>query len=314
MRILVTGGAGFIGANFLLQAMENPKIEKIVVIDSLTYASNKSRIQKHIDSGEIEFIQTDIVDTSKYRRYILESDYIFHFAAETHVDRSITDGSPFIHTNIEGTYKLTEAIMECGNPRTVFVSTDEVYGSIGSGESLESDPINPSSIYSASKASADMIVRSQWRTHGLNGIVTRGSNNYGPGQNTEKFIPMAINAVLLEKPIPVYGNGLQIREWIHVNDHCRAILEIAISGKAGEIYNIGSSLRLTNLEVLDTIGDILEVKISDYIQFVEDRLGHDSRYAINSEKLQKIHNTINQFEFKEGIKNTIDWYRRNGTE
>lgn len=314
MRILVTGGAGFIGANFLLQAMENPKIEKIVVIDCLTYASNKSRIQKHIDSGEIEFIQTDIVDTSKYRRYILESDYIFHFAAETHVDRSITDGSPFIHTNIEGTYKLTEAIMECGNPRTVFVSTDEVYGSIGSGESLESDPINPSSIYSASKASADMIVRSQWRTHGLNGIVTRGSNNYGPGQNIEKFIPMAINAVLLKKPIPVYGNGLQIREWIHVNDHCRAIFEIAISGKAGEIYNIGSSFRLTNLEVLDTIGDILEVKISDYIQFVEDRLGHDSRYAINSEKLQKIHNTINQFEFKEGIKNTIDWYRRNGTE
>jgi len=280
-NILITGGAGFIGSNFIKICLEND--HKIKVVDKLTYASNIKNIPNSVD-----FIKKDICDISE-KDIIFDNDfpphYIVNFAAETHVDNSIKDGKPFIKSNIEGVFNLLELTKNLIGPSFKFekfiqISTDEVYGDIEKKESKETDNLNPSSYYSATKAAADMLVKSAHRTYGIPYIITRTCNNFGIGQHEEKFIPKIKKCLQENKHIPVYSPGNQVREWIHVNCNCEAIYKLMMSDKINEIYNIGSGKRYTNLEVIN----ILDKDNKANVRMVEDRLGHDKRYALNNNK------------------------------
>ena len=286
---MVTGGAGFIGSAFarrILSTESNLKnVQKIIILDALTYAGKLSRISRCLDDNRFEFIHGDILDAKLVDRITQDVDVIVHFAAESHVDRSINSSSEFIKTNVLGTQVLLDAATKY-RKRIVCVSTDEVYGSLEVGEAIESDKLNPSSPYSSSKASSDLVSLSYFKTHKTDVIVTRCVNNYGPFQDKEKLIPNFIDRLANGKNVPIYGSGNNVREWIHIDDHCDALEKIILDGESGEIYNIGSGERLSNLEVTKLLLDYFSFD-ENKIDFVEDRLGHDLRYALNWERVKK---------------------------
>ncbi len=311
MRLLVTGGSGFIGSNFVRFILEHYQPEFVTNVDALTYAGNPENLTAIADDPRYEFHQADIADREAVDTILSAHKYfaIVNFAAETHVDRSIGSPENFIRTNLAGTEILLEAAREHGVKRFVQVSTDEVYGSLGEiGRFTEKSPLEPSSPYSASKAGADLLTLAAHRTFGQEVIITRCSNNYGPYQFPEKLIPLMITRALAEHRLPVYGDGLNVRDWIHVDDHCRAVYAALLDGTPGEIYNVGADAELENLEVVHHILEHLG-KPPTLIEFVTDRLGHDRRYAIDSSKIRNELGWKPIHEVRTGLSETIDWYR-----
>ena len=309
MKILVTGGAGFIGSNFVRYLLENYPDYSIVNLDKLTYAGNLDNLAGLDANRQHRFVRGDIADPVLIDHLAQEVDAVIHFAAETHVDRSIVNADAFIQTNVYGTYVLLEASRKYQHQRFIHISTDEVYGSRLEGFFKETDPLSPSSPYSASKASSDLLVASYYKTYGLPAVITRCSNNYGPFQFPEKLIPLMITHALEEKPLPIYGDGLNVRDWLHVADHCRAIDRIFHDGKPGEIYNIGGQGDKNNLEVVHLILEILN-KPKSLIQYVKDRPGHDRRYAIDPEKIQKELDWAPTHSFEKSLEETVNWYQK----
>tara|TARA_R110000868_G_scaffold155691_6_gene382210 strand:+ start:82918 stop:83889 length:972 start_codon:yes stop_codon:yes gene_type:complete len=315
--ILITGGAGFIGANFVNRLVDHYSVlerYKIVVLDALTYAGNKSFIDQSIVKG-VEFVHGDICDTdlvtNLFKKYAFCG--VIHFAAESHVDRSIEGPGVFLDTNVNGTMNLLEASLaewkKTENFRYLQVSTDEVYGSLKLDEPAftESHMIKPNSPYSASKASADLFVRSYFKTYGLPTLITRCSNNYGPLQNNEKLIPLMISNARADKSLPVYGTGTNVRDWIFVDDHNDGVWAVFEKGRAGEVYNLGGNAEKSNIDVVKIILKLLD-KPESLISYVTDRLGHDFRYAMNFEKATKELGWTPKVNFDEGIKKTVEWY------
>ena len=311
MKYFVTGGAGFIGSHLVDLLLSSPEAEAelVTVYDKLTYAGNLKNLQKWKTSERLIFLKEDICDKVALLKALRGHDVIFHLAAESHVDRSINSAEPFVKTNVFGTLNILESAMLLNVQTVIHVSTDEVYGSISDGSANENSLLLPNSPYAASKASSDLVARSFFQTHGVDVRITRSCNNFGANQYPEKFIPVAINAILKGHSVPLYGNGLNAREWIHVSDHTKAILAVLQRGIPGEIYNIGSKKELTNLELANMICRLLKVKESR-IKFVEDRLGHDFRYSIDSKKLQSIF-TDPLIDFEKGLENTVRWYEKN---
>ena len=325
MKILVTGGCGFIGSNFIIDQVMNEK-NHILNIDKLTYAGNPANLKKVVSNKKYSFVKQDICEMNQITKIILDyqPDAIVHFAAESHVDRSIDNPTEFINTNILGTVNLLQAskklVERKKNFRFLHVSTDEVYGSLGDSEFFtEKTAYDPSSPYSASKACSDHIVRAWNRTYGLPILITNCSNNYGPFQFPEKLIPLMIASCIDEKPLPVYGNGENVRDWLFVNDHCSAIYCVLRSGEVGDTYNIGGNNEIKNIEIVNIICNYLDEvkprksgkKYNDLITFVKDRPGHDFRYAIDSSKILKNLDWNPIESFNSGIKKTIDWYLKN---
>lgn len=308
--ILVTGGCGFIGSNLVRYLLAHRAEVSVVNFDLLTYAGNLANLQDVWDDPRHRFIRGDVTDRDLVRRIFAEGiDTVFHLAAETHVDRSIYDATPFVRTNVLGTQVLLDAAREFGVRRFIHVSTDEVYGSLGpTGAFTETTPLAPNSPYAASKAAADLLVRSYVHTFGLPAIITRCSNNYGPYQFPEKFIPLFITHLLEDRPVPLYGDGLQVRDWIHVQDHCAALVRIWEHGKPGEVYNIGGRCEKTNLEVAKFLCRELG-KPTSLIRFVADRPGHDRRYAMDISKLERELGWRPTIPFEEGLRQTIRWYQ-----
>ena len=302
MKILVTGGLGFIGSNFVRHVFDEVDV---VVIDALKYGSNPDNLK----DLEYELVKGDICDYELMSGLVKDVEGIVNFAAETHVDRSISDPYSFIESNVIGTYTILEAIRK-NNPaaRLVHISTDEVYGDIEVGSFKDDDMLKPSSPYSASKASADMFVLAYMRTYGLNVVVTRCTNNYGPYQFPEKLIPKAIIRAKMNKKIPIYGTGNNVRDWIYVEDHCEAIRLALVKGEKGRIYHISSGEEKTNLELVSAILRIMDKP--DLIEFVEDRPGHDLRYSLDSSKTGEL-GWRPRHEFEGGLKDTIEWYLTN---
>ncbi|MFE0559230.1 dTDP-glucose 4,6-dehydratase [Paenibacillus sp. NPDC058910] len=312
MKILVTGGAGFIGSNFIIHILNKYTNYEIVNVDSLTYAGNINNLKNVHDNPRYSFIQADIADTAAIERILSTGiDYVVNFAAESHVDRSIANPEIFVKTNVLGTQVLLEASKKFGISKYVQVSTDEVYGSLGAeGLFAESTPLSPNSPYSASKAGGDMLARAYFETYQFPVCITRCSNNYGAYQFPEKLIPLVFTKALRDEKIPVYGDGLNIRDWLHVEDHCSAIDLVLHEGKAGEVYNIGGNNERTNLQIVNTILKELG-KSQELISFVTDRLGHDRRYAIDATKIRKELGWQPKYVFETGIKQTVQWYLSN---
>ena len=313
MRVLVTGGAGFIGSNFVRRAVEGSLvgIESLVVLDALTYAGIRENLEPVIAKGNLHFIEGDICDEKLVSSLIADVDAVVNFAAESHVDRSINSAAEFVKTNVAGVQVLLDSIKASGRKiRFLQVSTDEVYGSIETGSWDESSPLLPNSPYSASKAGGELLARAYHRTHGMDVDITRCSNNYGPFHFPEKLIPLFITNLLEGKKVPVYGNGKNVRDWLHVDDHCRGIHAALMNGKAGEVYNIGGGRELTNLEITSLILDAMGAAESS-IQHVEDRKGHDLRYSVDWTKINRELGYEPQVSFEDGLKETIEWYRNN---
>lgn len=309
-RMLVTGGAGFIGSNFIRFLLNDRSDTEIVVnLDKLTYAGNLENLKDIAGNPAYRFIRGDICDGELVSRILDEFniDTVVHFAAESHVDRSISEGLSFVTTNVTGTCSLLEAARKAGISRFIHVSTDEVYGSIRKGSFSETDPLNPSSPYSASKAGSDLLALSYFTTHHVPVIVTRCTNNFGPFQYPEKLIPLFTTNLIEGKKVPVYGSGMNVRDWIYVLDHCRAIACILEKGIPGEIYNIGGGTELTNLEITRKILEQLG-KDETSIQYVGDRKGHDFRYSLSSDKLHSL-GWQPRFTFDEALEHTIRWYK-----
>jgi dTDP-glucose 4,6-dehydratase len=308
--VLVTGGCGFIGSNFIRWLLETDPGVSIINFDALTYAGNLDNLADVAGSPCYRFIKGDVTDRRAVRNALAGGvDAIIHFAAESHVDRSIHDSGPFVRTNLSGTQVLLDAAREFRVGRYVQVSTDEVYGSLGStGAFTEETPLAPNSPYAASKASADLLVRSYVQTFDLPAVVTRCSNNYGPYQFPEKLIPLFITRLMCDEPVPLYGDGGQVRDWIHVLDHCRAIERVWRRGRVGEVYNVGGRCEKTNLELTHTLLDLLG-KPQSLISHVTDRLGHDRRYAIDCTKIQRELGWRPEVSFEEGLRETAYWYR-----
>lgn len=310
-RILVTGGAGFIGSNFIRYMLKKYPEVRIVNLDKLTYAGNLENLRDIEDNPNYRFVKGDIADPVVVDQLAAEVDYIVNFAAESHVDRSIEDPSIFIKTNVMGTQVLLDAAKKHGIEKYLQISTDEVYGSLGpTGYFTEETPLAPNSPYSASKAGADLLVRAYHETYGLPVLITRCSNNYGPYQYPEKLIPFFIKRALADEYLPVYGDGLNVRDWLHVEDHCRAIDLVLQKGRIGEIYNIGGNNERTNIEITRLILRELG-KPESLIKFVQDRLGHDRRYAIDANKIKTELGWQPEYTFEQGIKETIKWYLEN---
>lgn len=311
MKILTTGGAGFIGSCFIRQMLNNHPNYKIINLDCLTYCGNLSNLKDVENNPNYEFIYGNINDKNLVRDLIKQVDCVVNFAAETHVDNSIKNPEIFIETNVSGTLNLLQACKEIGIEKFIQISTDEVYGTLGkTGYFDENSPLAPNNPYSASKASADMLVRAYYKTYNLPAIITRCTNNYGPYQYPEKLIPYFISKLLKNEKVPIYGDGLNVRDWLYVYDHTSAIDIVLNKGKTGEIYNIGTNNEQTNLEIAKLILKIMN-KDESYINFVEDRLGHDKRYALSSKKIQNELNWKPKVEFNEGITQTINWYLNN---
>jgi dTDP-glucose 4,6-dehydratase len=313
MKLLVTGGAGFIGSAFVRLALGEPG-NRVANIDKLTYAGNLENLADIDRRPEYTFIHADIADagavTAAFEQF--RPDAVVHFAAESHVDRSIHSPDAAIRTNLEGTFRLLEAARAFGVRRFVHVSTDEVYGSIDApAEADESFPLNASSPYSASKAGSDLLALSYHTTFGVPVTVTRASNNYGPRQFPEKLIPLMISNALQDLPLPVYGDGRQVRDWLYVDDHCGAILAVLRDGRPGEVYNIGGSRALANIEI---VRELLAAvgKPESLIRYVTDRPGHDRRYALSSDKIEREIGWKPQVKFEDGLRLTVQWYRDNG--
>ncbi|MEL7669283.1 dTDP-glucose 4,6-dehydratase [Methanobacterium sp.] len=311
MKILITGGAGFIGSNFVRYMLDKYGDYEIVNLDSLTYCGNLENLRGIEDNPNYTFCKGDITDKDLVFKITSDVDYIVNFAAESHVDRSIEDPEIFIKSNVLGTQVLLDAAKEYGIKKYLQVSTDEVYGSLGkTGYFREDTPLAPNSPYSASKASADLMVRAYNKTFDLPVNITRCSNNYGPYQFPEKLIPLMISNALENKLLPVYGDGLNVRDWLHVYDHCSAIDLVLHRGKIGEIYNIGGNNEKKNIEIVKLILQNLN-KHESLIHFVKDRLGHDRRYAIDSSKIQNELGWTPKYTFETGIVETIQWYLDN---
>ncbi len=312
MKLVVTGGAGFIGSNFVHRTLAAHADWKLLVLDKLTYAGNLKNLESALPSGRCEFVQMDICDPA-VTDVLRGCDAVVHFAAESHVDRSIEDAAAFVRTNVEGTHNLVQASRQAGVPRFIHVSTDEVYGSLGDdGEFTEESPLQPNSPYAATKAASDLLVLAYVRTHNFPAIVTRCSNNYGPYQFPEKFIPLMVAQAMAGKRLPVYGRGANVRDWLHVADHCDAIEAVLTRGRCGEVYNIGGGREMRNLEVAHLILERLGLP-ETLIEFVKDRPGHDLRYAICCEKLSQETGWQAKISFEEGLQQTINWYRNNQT-
>ncbi len=312
MKLIVTGGAGFIGSCFVRLALQNPSL-RIVNIDKLTYAGNLENLASVAGHPRYQFIKADLCDLEELKRIFQEAkaDAVVHFAAESHVDRSIFAPQPVFETNLRGSFNLLETMRAHRVARFIHVSTDEVYGSLESPlEADEKFPLQPSSPYSAAKAGSDLLALGYHRTYQLPVVVTRASNNYGPYQFPEKLIPLMISNALENKALPVYGDGMQIRDWLHVEDHCRAILAVLEKGRDGEIYNIGGNCSLPNKTVVDRILAITG-RPSSLIEYVTDRPGHDRRYALSSAKLMKETGWSPKMDFERGLAATVDWYRSN---
>jgi dTDP-glucose 4,6-dehydratase len=311
MNILVTGGCGFIGSNFIRYVLGSRPPATVFNLDKLTYAGNPANLRDIESDSRYHFIHGDICDSVLVKDLVRGEKIttIVHFAAESHVDRSISDASDFIRTNVLGTFTLLEAALSEHIERFIHISTDEVYGSIDEGSFTESDPLNPSSPYSSSKAASDLIARSYFITHGLPVIITRCTNNYGPFQYPEKLIPLFITNLLEGKNIPVYGTGTNVRDWIHVLDHCRAIDCILENGTPGEIYNIGGDNERSNIEITSLILEALG-KDESCIEYVKDRLGHDFRYSLDSSKLKSL-GWKPEYSFDQGLLETVEWYKAN---
>ena len=308
-RILVTGGAGFIGSNFIRYMLERHSYS-IINLDALTYCGNLENLRDVEDHPRYTFIRGSITDRELVNRIIRDVDAVINFAAESHVDRSIQDPEIFIKTNVLGTQTLLEASRREGIERFIQISTDEVYGSAETGYFTEETPLAPNSPYSASKAAADLMVRAYHRTYGLPVNITRCSNNYGPYQFPEKLIPLMITNALEDRPLPVYGDGMNVRDWLHVEDHCSAIDLVLHHGREGEVYNIGGNNERRNIDIVKLILRELE-KDESLIRFVEDRPGHDRRYAIDATRIRNELGWKPRYSFREGIRETINWYIRN---
>ena len=309
--LLVTGGAGFIGSCFVRHELKKHPDYKIINLDALTYCGNIENLKDVENNPNYRFVHGNICDQKLVRELIAESDCVINFAAESHVDNSIKHPEIFIETNIQGTLNLLQASKELGVEKYLQVSTDEVYGTLGkTGYFYETTPLAPNSPYSASKAGADMLVRAYRETYGLPTLNTRCSNNYGPYQYPEKLIPFFISKLLKGEKVPVYGDGLNVRDWLYVYDHCEAIDVVLHYGKIGEVYNIGGHNEKTNLEITHLILNAMD-KDESSIQYVEDRLGHDRRYAISNDKITSELGWQPSVTFEEGIKITIDWYLNN---
>jgi dTDP-glucose 4,6-dehydratase len=311
MKILVTGGAGFIGSNFIRHVLSLRRSYTIVNLDKLTYAGNLTNLQSVDADPNYRFVKGDICDPVAVGDAMRDCDAVVHFAAESHVDRSIYEPGAAIATNVTGTFVLLQAARQMNLHRFIHVSTDEVYGDLPPQvTSNENFPLQPSSPYSASKASADLLVRSFVRTYGFPAIITRASNNYGPYQFPEKFLPLIIMNASDGKKLPVYGDGLQQRDWLHVTDHCRGILAVLESGRVGEVYNIGGNAVIDNLSMLRRILRILN-KPESLITYVADRPGHDRRYALDCSKIAQEIGWRPLVSLDEGLQRTIDWYLAN---
>lgn len=311
MKILVTGGAGFIGSCFVRHILNKYSDYKVINLDALTYAGNIENLDDVKDNKNYTFVHGNICDKKLVRDLISEVDCVVNFAAESHVDRSITGPEIFIETNVQGTLNLLQNAKELGVDRYLQVSTDEVYGTLGkTGYFYETTPLAPNSPYSASKASADMLVRAYHETYKMPVLTTRCSNNYGPYQYPEKLIPFFISQLLKGKKVPVYGDGLNVRDWLYVYDHCSAIDTVLHKGRVGEVYNIGGHNEKTNMEITRLILEAMG-KDESSIEYVKDRLGHDRRYAISNDKIQSELGWEPSLTFEEGIKITIDWYLKN---
>jgi dTDP-glucose 4,6-dehydratase len=312
--VLVTGGCGFIGSNFIRHLLAAEPSVRVINLDRLTYAGNPENLCDIGGDPRYSFVHGSITDDATVRRIVSAGVHtIFNFAAESHVDRSIQDASPFVCTNVLGTQVLLDAARQFDVRRFVQISTDEVYGSLGpAGAFTEHTPLAPNSPYSASKAAADLMVRGYVHTHGLPALVTRCSNNYGPYQFPEKLVPLFITRLLRDEPVPVYGDGLNVRDWLYVEDHCAAIACVWRHGRVGEVYNIGGRCEKTNLELTYQLLDLLG-KPRSLIRYVPDRPGHDRRYAIDCTKIEGELGWRPRVGFEEGLRATVQWYRDNAT-
>ncbi len=313
MRLLVTGGAGFIGSAFVRMMLCGARASSVVVLDKLTYAGNLENVEPVARDPRFTFVRGDICDTGLVRNLLEERsiDAVVHFAAESHVDRSIFTPGPVFETNLRGTFSLLEAARAARTPRFVHVSTDEVYGSLA--EPLEADedfPLRPASPYSAAKAGSDMLALSYFTTYKTPVLVTRGSNTYGPYQFPEKLIPLMIANAMDGKPLPVYGDGMNVRDWLYVEDHCRGIAAVLESGSEGQVYNLAGNCSLPNLEVVRRILRATG-RGEELIQFVADRPGHDRRYALSSAKVERETGWTPEVDFSDGLERTVTWYREN---
>jgi dTDP-glucose 4,6-dehydratase len=310
--LLVTGGCGFIGSNFVRQLLATDPTVSVINFDALTYAGNLANLADLAGHPRYKFVKGDITDREEVRAaFATGVTDVIHFAAESHVDRSIQDSGPFVRTNVIGTQILLDAGREFNVAKYVHVSTDEVYGSLGpTGLFTEQTPLDPSSPYSASKAASDMLVSAYQRTFGLNAVITRCSNNYGPYQFPEKLIPLFITNLLKDEPVPVYGDGMQIRDWIHVLDHCTGVEAAWRNGKSGEVYNFGGRCEKANLHLTHTLLELLG-KPRSLIRYVKDRPGHDRRYAIDCAKAERELGWTQKHTFEQGLNDTIEWYKAN---
>lgn len=307
MKILVTGGAGFIGSHFIRLLMERKGVERVVNLDKLTYAGHLDNLRDFVGQKRYQFVRGDISVPVTVERWIKGMDVLVNFAAETHVDRSIQDAAPFLTSNVIGTQILLESSRRAGVRRFVQISTDEVYGSLPRGAAKETDVLDPSSPYSASKAAADHLVMAAFRTFGQPVMITRAANNYGPFQYPEKFLPLFITHAMENQRLPLYGDGLNVREWLHVADHCEAIWKVVERGRPGEIYNIGTEKGHTNLEVVRAILKRLG-KPERLVRFVKDRPGHDRRYAMSTLKIRRELRWKPRTSFTEGLDELVGWY------
>ena len=315
MKILVTGGAGFIGSNYIRYVLSAHPDYNVINLDKLTYAGNLDNLREIESSPRYTFLKGDIADRKLIEE--LDIDVIINFAAETHVDRSILDADPFLHTNIKGVHNLLE-ITRRNNCIYLHISTDEVYGSIDNGMFKENSPLLPNSPYAASKASSDMLIRAYIETYKIKAIITRCSNNYGPYQFPEKLFPLVLINSINKKPIPVYGDGMNVRDWIYVMDHCKAIDSVLLNGTPGEIYNIGARNERKNIDIIKLLLkkiaghlNLNEDELMNLISFVKDREGHDRRYAIDPSKIERELGWKPEMSFDEGITKTIEWYLSN---
>jgi len=312
MRILVTGGAGFIGSNFVRRTLQDayPGLEgaEVVVYDALTYSGNLANLAPVADSPRYSFVHGDIRDADLLDATLPGVDAIVHFAAESHVDRSVKDAGAFVETNVVGTQRLLDAALRAGTERFVHVSTDEVYGSIAEGSWDEDEPLLPNSPYSASKAGSDLLVRSFHRTHGLNASITRCSNNYGPYHFPEKVIPLFVTNLIDGAHVPLYGTGENVRDWLHVDDHTRGIAMVLVGGRAGEVYNIGGGTELSNLELTQLLLDATG-RDWTFVDRVQDRKGHDLRYSVDIGKIQAELGYEPLVPFGQGLADVVQWYR-----
>jgi len=309
MRLLVTGGAGFIGSNFVRYMLSKHADYHITVLDKLTYAGNLANLKDVLHDPRFRFVRGDICDQRLVDSLVPHVDAILNFAAETHVDRSILDAGSFIQTDVFGTFVLLEAAKRHGVRRFLQVSTDEVYGDVPQGSSMEHDPLRPRSPYSASKAGGEMLAQAYFTTYDLPVLITRGSNNYGPFQYPEKLIPVLITNAMDDQELPIYGDGLQVRDWLYVLDHCAAIDLVLHEGKPGEAYNVGGGNERVNLDIARRVLDLLG-KPHSLLRFVKDRPGHDRRYSVDCSKLKGLGWAPSR-DFEEGLAETVKWYLEN---